>query len=245
MDFSIDIHTTPTGDITIEDFSKNYGQYIDEDVTVITSYDSYKYSESSTLNSIVKISTDKIELIDVLLSEHDNCLDSITFKVAKDGFYTIEHIILPNLLWLANASEEYKSYYEHIYVTDNEKVYKLNDAGVLEECTIKEIMERNIEGTTIKKCKVNIFFTGNLQQCYINICKIIFNNYLTKCHNNADTFDRDFIWMTLNIIDYLVGFKQFMEAQRILENFERCGNFCSKFYKHNTIGCGCIETQSN
>jgi hypothetical protein len=27
------------------------------------------------------------------------------------------------------------------------------------------------------------------------------------------------IWMTLNIIDYLVGFKQYLEAQRILEMF--------------------------
>ena len=241
MDFSIDIHSTPNGEIIIEDFSKDYNQYIDEDVEVITSYDSYKYSESSTLNSIVKINTNKIELIDILLSEHDECLDKITFNVDKDGFYIIEHIILPNLKWLENASDEYKAYYETIYVTDNEKVYKLNN-GALEECTIKEIMERNISGTTIKKCKINIFFTGNLQQCYINICKNLFNNYLTKCHNNVDTFNRDFIWMTLNIIDYLVGFEQFMEAQRILENFEKCGNFCSNLHKHNTNSCGCIKT---
>lgn len=139
MEFSIDVHTNPNGEITIEDFSKEYGQYIKEDVEIITSYDSYKYSESSTLNAIMQISTCKIELIDVLLSEHDDCLDSNTFNVSKDGFYTIEHIILPNIKWLENSSKEYLSYYETIYVTDNEKVYKLvNDK--LEECTIKEIM---------------------------------------------------------------------------------------------------------
>ena len=31
------------------------------------------------------------------------------------------------------------------------------------ENAVKEILERNIEGTTIKKCKVDVFFTGNLQ----------------------------------------------------------------------------------
>ena len=41
-------------------------------------------------------------------------------------------------------------------------IYKEVD-GELEECTVKEILERNIEGTTIKKCKVDVFFTGNLQ----------------------------------------------------------------------------------
>ena len=55
MEFSIDIHTQINGEITIEDFSKEYGQYIDEDLEVVTSYDFYKYSESATLNTIIKV----------------------------------------------------------------------------------------------------------------------------------------------------------------------------------------------
>ena len=241
MDFSIDIHTTLNGEIIIEDFSKEYGQYIDEDVEVITSYDSYKYSESSTLNAIIKTTTNDIKLIDVLLSEHDDCLDSNTFNVTEDGFYTVEHIVIPNIKWLENSSEEYLKYYETIYVTDNEKVYKIIN-NTLEECTIKEILQRNIEGTTIKKCKVNVFFTGNLQQCYINTCKSLFNTMLGECSSNVDTFERDFVWMTLNIIDYLIGFKQFMEAQRLLELFTKCGGFCNKLSKRNMSSCGCSKT---
>jgi hypothetical protein len=71
-------------------------------------------------------------------------------------------------------------------------------------------MERNVEGTTIKKCKVEVFFTGHLQECYINYSKKIFNDLLSKCgptNYNSDLYARDFIWMTLNIIDYLIGFK--------------------------------------
>jgi hypothetical protein len=154
----------------------------------------------------MKVNTCKIELIDVLLSEHNEYLDSNTFNIKNDGLYTIEHVILPNLKWLENSSEEYLKYYETIYITDNEKVYKLLN-GKLEECSIKEIIERNIEGTTIKKCKVNVFFTGNLQQCYINNCKQLFNKLLTECSNEkVSTFSRDFVWMTLNIIDDLIGF---------------------------------------
>ena len=44
----------------------------------------------------------------------------------------------------------------------NEKLYKIVD-GEFEECTVREIIERNITGTTIKKCKIKLFFTGNLQ----------------------------------------------------------------------------------
>ena len=115
--------------------------------------------------------------------------------------------------------------------------------GKLEECTVKEVLERNIEGTTIKKCKVDVFFTGNLQQCYINYCKKLFDALLNKCltrDQEADIFARDFIWMTLNIIDYLICFKQFMEAERLLAMFRTCGGFCDNHHHgHKRIGCGC------
>ena len=120
-------------------------------------------------------------------------------------------------------------------------IYKEVD-GELEECTVKEILERNIEGTTIKKCKVDVFFTGNLQQCYINYCKKLFDSLLNKCltrEHDVDIFARDFIWMTLNIIDYLIGFKQFMEAERLLAMFRTCGGFCDNHHEHKRIGCGC------
>lgn len=242
MEFSIDIHTELNGEITIEDYSREYKQYIDEDVPVVSSYDLYKYSECVTLNTITKVNVCEITLIDVLLNEHTEELDTCTFKVKDDGFYVIDHIILPNLLWLQNSSDEYKQYYETIYVTDGSKIYKQVN-GELQECTIKEIMERNTEGTTIKKCKVDVFFTGNLQQCYIDYCKRIFNDLLTKCPTSTpDTYARDFLWMTLNIIDYLVGFKQFMEAQRILEVVNTCNGFCTVSHKYlNNRSCGCAK----
>ena len=242
MEFSIDIHTQITGEITIEDYSKEYGQYIDEDIDVVTSYDSYKYSESATLNTVIKIGLNEATLLDVLLNEHTEDLDSCTFTVHKDGYYAVDHIILPNMKWWENSSDEYKEYYETIYLTDGEKLYKVVE-GELEECTVKEILERNVEGTTIKKCRVDIFFTGNLQQCYINYCKQLFESLLNKCMKNEldnVVYSRDFIWMTLNIVDYLIGFKQFMEAERILEMFRTCGGLCEfRSHGHNHIGCGC------
>lgn len=124
MEFSIDIHTQINGEILIEDFSKEYGQYIDEDVEVVTSYDSYKYSESATLNTIIKVSISDATLIDVLLNDHTEDLDSCMFKVKDDGYYVVDHIIIPNMKWYENSSDEYKEYYETIYVTDGENYIK-------------------------------------------------------------------------------------------------------------------------
>lgn len=239
MEFSIDVHTTLNGEIVIEDFSREYGQYLSEDVDVIASFEDYKYSESASLNTIIKVGLKESTLVDVLLDTHDGDVDSVTFNVDKDGYYTVDHLILPNMLWWKNASDDYKNFYTTIYLTDGEKVYKVID-GEPVECTVKEIIERNIEGTTIKKCRVDVFFTANLQNCYVNYCKEIFNGLLLACNKGQyddAIYKRDFIWMTLNIIDYLVGFKQFMEAERILESFHTCGGFCEN--KQKPVGCGC------
>ena len=245
MEFSVDIHTTIEGEITIEDFAKEYDQYLPEDIEVVTSCDDYKYSESSTINSVIKVGIKDMLLLDILVNEHTEDLDSCTFNVTEDGYYAIDHIILPNMKWWRNIKEECLKQYETIYITDAEKVYKIIDNQPV-ECTMKEILERNIEGTTIKKCRIDVFFTGNLQQCYINRCKSIFNNLLNQCAPNSHSYDdniyaRDFVWMTLNIVDYLVGFKQFMEAERIVEMFRTCGGFCDLYSHpgHKHIGCGC------
>ena len=242
MEFSVDIHTQLDGKIIIEDFSKEYDQYIDENTEVITSFDSFKYSETATLNCIVKVSSDSVTLIDALLNDHTTDNDTCHFKVMKDGYYKIDHIIIPNIKWLNNASYEYLNYYETIYVTDGDKIFKLVD-DKLEECSIKEVMERNVEGTTIQKCKIDVFYTGHLQECYINYCKRLFDDLLNSCNKeNPDVFARDFIWMTLNIIDYLIGFKQFMEAERLLSMFQTCGGFCDDKKLHGykpRCSCGC------
>lgn len=244
MEFSIDIHTSMNGEIIIEDFSKEYNQYLDEDASVVYSYDEFKYSQTASLNAIIKVETKKITLIDVLLDDHTEDLDSVTFHVDADGYYTVDHLILPNMEWYETSSNDYREYYETIYVTDGEKVYKEID-GTLQECTVREILERNIEGTTIQKCRVDVFYTANLQNCYIWYCKQIFENLLNACANgkyNDLLYARDFIWMTLNIIDYLVGFKQFLEAQRILESFQHCGGYCKDFsITKPDINCGCAR----
>jgi hypothetical protein len=100
------------------------------------------------------------------------------FKVKKDGYYNVNHIILPTLKWFTETyqkqSEDYRKGFQNIYIIGHDnKLYKyVQDKFV--ECTIKEIIERNHEGTTIKKCIIDVFYTGFLQLCYINYCRKLF-----------------------------------------------------------------------
>ena len=39
----------------------------------------------------------------------------------------------------------------------------------------------NIENASIARETIKTIFTGNLQQCYINYCKRLFDSLLNKC----------------------------------------------------------------
>lgn len=243
MEFNIDVCTQPDGLIIIRDFSKDYGQYLRDDVEFIWSFDAIKYKHTATLNCITRITNKSISLVDVLLEEHvEDKLDAAYFRIDRDGYYVIDHIVLPTTDWLLEAPEECFELYDVIYVTDKEKIYKVVD-GDLEECTIREVMERNAQGTTLMRCKIDVFYTGHLQECYINYCKKVFDsvNECAPTSRDYNTYARDFIWMTLNVIDYLIGFKQYLEAQRLLELFNSCNGFCNDKQLHGfkSKSCGC------
>ena len=265
MEFDIDIHTGLNGKITIVDYSREYSQYFPED-QIVQEYGRYKYSESKTLNVIMKINSGKITLIDVLLHDHDQLTEDPTtpgnylydvektdFTVLRDGYYNVNHIVLPTMTWFTETylkqDDEYRASFGSIYIIDDEKLYKYVDDTFV-ECTVKEIIERNHEGTTIEKCVIDVFYTGFLQMCYINYCRKLFSK-LTKSCNYACapedvkdlTYARDFLWMVLNTIDYQISFKQYMEAQRVLEMTNYCGGFCQnqELNAGPSTGCGCSK----
>ena len=175
MEFDINIQTGLNGNITIEDYSREYSQYFPED-QVVQEKGRYKYSESKTLNVIMKVNSGKIILEDVLLHDHDQLvedpinpnnqiydLEITSFIVRKDGYYNVNHVVLPTMDWYTKTyleqDDEYRKAFESIYIIDNDnKLYKYTEEGFV-ECTIKEIIERNHEGTTIEKCIIDVFYT--------------------------------------------------------------------------------------
>ena len=259
MDFSIDIHNSLQGDITIEDFSKEYGYYLpegdsypDSKIEEIDGVSTlkYKYSKTVSLNTILKVNMNEAILQDVLIHKHEDDVDVCNFHVDEDGYYVVNHFVLPTREWyddyLNSTDTELAEFISNgVYFIEDDKLMKVVD-GEITEVEVKELLERNYEGTDILHCKIDVFFNGNLQQCYINYCKKLYDALLNKCKTsdyNSDIYARDFIWMTLNIIDYLVGFKQFLEAERIIEQFKTCGGFCQNNDSHkNYSGCGCSKT---
>jgi hypothetical protein len=176
MDFSIDIHNSLQGDITIEDFSKEYGYYLpegdsypDSKIEEIDGVSTlkYKYSKTVSLNTILKVNMNEAILQDVLIHKHEDDVDICNFHVDEDGYYVVNHFVLPTREWyddyLNSTDTELSEFISNgIYFIEDGKLMKVVD-GEITGVEVKELLERNYEGTDILHCKIDIFYNGNLQ----------------------------------------------------------------------------------
>lgn len=213
-----------------------------------TNYKNLRYSDTISIISIQTNTTEETKLQETFFAEHKNSNDrSITIPIDFDGWFEIHYVVIPTRQWFANEQAKGVNsrfrYYDSIYYSDGEKIYKYSNG----QNTTVNISEIDTDGNTnVSYCLNNHFSICNLKKCYINLCKQIFDSgAFQKCSskNKLDcdlTFRRDMVLMAIHVIEYLVEFSQFAEAQRLLERISSCNGLCANIpntkLKH---GCGC------
>ena len=242
MELSVKISQDFDGTIVITDLTQETSEYVPEETEeVLTRYYNFKYSETCTLNVLKYISTKEEKLLNVYYSEHTTDTDSIRIPLKMDGYYSVDHIVLPTTEWLEKIKDLDLSEYQGIYVTDGNVVYKYS-GGSLIEVDIEEIVDRNTENTTISISRFKAFNIAGLKNCYINLSTKLLNSYGGKCDkpDSMDRFNRDFVWMTINVINYYLEEDFYSEAQIILEGLG-CNQICADTtdFNNNKNSCGC------
>lgn len=236
--------------IVITDLTQDSDEYIDEKITDTNQYykqNRFKYSETCTINIIQRNKIDKEEVEATLFTDHISYLDEQYYEIQSDGHYTVYHCILPTVNWLEGQLQNEQNILSEdidIYVTDGENIYNYCE-GELKEIEPVILANANTENTTISRVEVDEFMVYQLYNCYISLCKALFNDLAIRCKKSGDydeiTYKRDFLWMTINVLKYLVEFGNFGEAERILEEVNYCGGFCdgSEMRSKSGSGCGC------
>ena len=134
-----------------------------------------------------------------------------------------------------------------MYYSDGINLFKYIN-GESTEATIIEVVERNTEETTISRTCENYVSICFLNKCYLSLCQQILNERaFSPCwdKNTIDPdliFRRDYVWMAINVIKYMVQFEQLAEAERIIEQIGGCNGLCkSEFRRMPSHGCGCSQ----
>lgn len=225
--------------LIITDVTQDSDQYVAKSVMDSKAWNEknkFKYSETYTLNIIYRHTTDKDEIISSVITDHCSYLDEEHIQLKEDGYYTIDHIILPSI----------EVYDESInldwYVCDGTSVYTRCENQWKEVAFDKlaDLVETNeLEGTTISGISLTQFSICHLYECYISKCRTIFES-LSPCASNETYYARDLVWMAINIIKYYVEIGQLLEAQHLLETLNYCGELCSENMSQTT-NCGCSK----
>lgn len=216
-----------------------------------TAIRNYKYDQSITLNIVQSVTSDnKYVLENVSVVPHIDS-DISDFEFSKDGLYSISHIILPTEQYAQYDPSLQGSYHAlYYYNTSDNKIKLMREDGKDIEISIDQLLQVNPEATvgnlpnSVIRGDKDTFCICYLNNCFYTLSKNLLSSYCGKCLNklNApqqDIFNRDLIWMSMNVISYLIEDNKLVEAQRILESLSGCGNICQNSNSKKSSDCGC------
>lgn len=200
----------------------------------------FRYEDTVTINILKQLdSNQNIITMEYDINDHTS-EDYSLMNFSGDGVFSIEHIIIPTMKWYESCSD---LEYDEIYVYEDKQIFKLeNDQFV--PFTIQDLSYINkCLNTTITWGIQYTFNTSSLQDCYYKMCRDYFDNlYYNECyHNSIHVRNRDIVWMSINIIRYLLDLGRLFEAQMILEKIQGCTGLCNLQSKQKFTyeGCGC------
>lgn len=241
-----------------------FTKFMPEQSGVSTEY--YRTSDVLFLDlvSYNKLSDNKLTGFKYLVKS-DNGYNKYKFDYVStvDGWFTVDHLILPTLDYMENfvipldSSEESPedTFYDGSYLVydiDSETYLQMdivNGRYIKTEIDIHYIKE-HLTNINLIGIEEQLFLIGYLEKCYEDMIKyILYNNLFERCiykDTDLDTLyrNRDIVWMALELIRRLINQCKFFEAQRLLERISTCNTFCTKSLnklnlKLKTGGCNC------
>lgn len=177
-----------------------------------------------------------------VLKDH-TCL-SFDLPIDFDAWFTIRRIYVIK----KENLEEYMAFTEklptNIYYYEDNKIYK---QGVAEAIDIAALGLANLIDTNLVYTDTDQVSVVKMRECYINLCKQIFESQaVTKCYNKASIdseliFKRDFVWAAINIIQYLTESNMLEEANRVISVINGCNGLCNNSNSNSDGECGCSK----
>ena len=122
---------------------------------------------------------------------------------------------------------------------------------VVDEFLTRGVQNGYVYGTNIRVEEEDFFTTCRLYKCFLNKAQSLLDSYKScssgicnnssniKCSNNLNSLEiqiRDYMWMTLNAIQFAVECEDFETANRLLNCISTCTGICEDIVIED---CGC------
>lgn len=205
------------------------------------------------INNDSKVNSEDVSLLNKHIEDQDEY--DPKYDINKDGEVNdVDTIAMYEIMNGRLPSVNGENISNHkIYLTDGENVYlysfnalagkyQLNVVNLEEVISVGQYSQLdNISGSeTISMNSFSVFCIDRLRDCYQKVAVDILN-HMSRCNEYYEKkkFIRDFLWMTINVIDIYVQENLYTNAQVVLEKFQSYGNSYPITENYNTSGCGC------
>ena len=151
MEVKIHICANESCKVVVKDLTTDY----QEESNTNSNYGKFRYSDTVSIDVLQHNKVNSTELQIPIFSTHGTKVEPITLPVGFDGWFKVQHIILPTEEWfqreLAKGATSILRLYTGVYFTNGENIFKYYN-GEVTSVPLEEIVERNPEGTTISRC---------------------------------------------------------------------------------------------
>ena len=169
MELNIKICTTNSCKITVTDLASDYQSEDNSN----SNYGKFRYSDTVSIDVLQLETTEKSKLQSPVFTVRTNKIVPVVLPVSFDGWFKVQHIVLPSKDWfdreLEKGSVSILGLYQGVYYSDGSKIYKYYN-GESNTVPLQEVVERNTENTTISRCNDDYVSICFLVKCYINLC---------------------------------------------------------------------------
>lgn len=239
MELNIKILSGKQNTIRVQDCT----DYLSE--TASSSKVKFKYSETASITIAVHNKINNEEKQYIYTKHTGNRYIQIPLK--SDGWFKIIYVVLPTKEWFIN-NKQFLSDYSIVYFLDDTVIHKYVN-GVDSIVSIDEVINVNTGITTVSIVDKSYISTYFLMQCYIDLCRQIFNDRaFSLCKSTIESdamYKRDLTWMAINVIKYLTQTSesedQLVEVERLIESLQGCNGLCSTTITNKSNGCGCSK----
>ena len=200
----------------------------------------FLYEDTISINYLQKLTSDSNKVKQVYISEHDSNEETV-FKISEDGYYRINHLIIPTKEWIDKVDLENIVKFDKVYFYMEGNIYEynfkikkateVNPIILLGVCDLK---------TTVFSSEEDFFLINNLKNCLANITNQKFARQNCKHPKDVLLNTRiEYLQMIYNILDYNISCGNLLEAENILEDFLTCYNICNE--KNIKVSdCNCV-----
>lgn len=160
-----------------------------------------------------------------------NTRDYYTCPIPKDGLY-VYYII--EVLTEADVPEDYKDLYY-----DSDKCELMFNNKPLKNI-IDIVPYLQVGSGAVAYKEIPIFSLCKLRKCIIRLQQESLNDcHSKKCNKDNDTRrTKDFLFISLYVLENLVCQERYLEASNILESLTSCNSICEDS-TYKTRNCGC------